>query len=205
MTRALTSQMVAAFKADACTPILFFHGVFSGGQHLRLWTGLGDITFDSQTWLGNGWFTGISGGDEADDISAQSLTVELSGIPESILGIILNAAQGALGEVFIGALDEDGALIPDPYLVFSGKMDTATIKESADGAYIDLTYETRLVDLDRANDFRYTQESQKIFWPNDRGFEYVVAANKITLFWGNKKKRNDRKRKRDKQKKKNTR
>jgi hypothetical protein len=197
--------MVAAFTADSCQPILFFHGVFAGGQNVRLWTGLGDITFDSQNWLGNGWFTGLSGGDESDDISAQNITIELSGIPESILAIVLNAAQGAPGDFYVGALDDDGALIPDPYLIFSGKMDTATIKESADGAYIDITYETKLVDLDRPKDFRYNQESQKIFWPNDKGFEYVVAANKINLFWGNKKKRNERRRKRDRQKKRNTR
>lgn len=196
--------MITALTAQTVFPVLFFYTTFQS-QAFRLWSGLGDITFDSVNWVGNGWLTGIKGGEEANDLSAQSITVELSGIPEQVIALILNANQGAPGDVYMGALSSAGALVASPYKIFSGKMDTATIKESADGSYVDITYETRLVDLDRAKEYRYSPEGQKIFYPFDRGFDYVVAANKINLFWGNKKKVNNRREKKKKQKKKNTR
>lgn len=204
MARDLSTDMLNAIVGQDLKPVLFYSAVFAGNS-VKLWTGLGDIIWDGSTWNGNGWFTGLQGNQESDDVSAPQVTVELAGIPPAILAFVLNANQGALGEFFLGMMDDNGDLIDEPYKFFSGKLDVPVIKESADGSRVEITYESALVDFDRAREYRYSQESQKIFYPTDKGFEYVVSANKITMFWGNKKKTTRKRERKNKQNKKNTR
>lgn len=193
MTRALSVPLKNELQANPTRPIFLYEGQFSAG-FLRLWTGLGDLTFDSQTYFGNGWLENISGGAEMDDGSAQELTVSLSGIPQDVVSTLLTAQQGLSGKVWIGAIDTTGALVNTPYLLFVGKLDVPTLDDSASSPKATISYESRLVDMDRAREFRFTTESQKIFYPLDKGFDYVRAAAKWDGFWGQTQRQVDKRR-----------
>src|SRR5207249_778166 len=100
---------------------------------LYLWTGFGNLSWNSQTWLGNGLFYGIDGGSETQNLDTSDLTVILSGVSSTILAEILgDQKQNAAGSVYIGFLDASGAVIADPYLDWSGKFSHAEIVESGD-------------------------------------------------------------------------
>lgn len=79
-------------------------------------------------------------------------------------------------------LDRD--LLGDPILLFDGRLDTGTIEDGGDRSAIILSYESRLIDLERARERRYTDEDQRIDYPEDAGFAYVAALQDQVFTWG---------------------
>jgi hypothetical protein len=114
------------------------------------------------------------------------VTFSLSGIPSEMISISLSQVEhNRPATVWLGALDlSTGALIADPYQLFTGFTDVPTIEEGGDTSTITLTAENKLIDLDRARTRRYTTEDQQIDDPTDLGFEFVPSLQDATVVWG---------------------
>jgi hypothetical protein len=69
-------------------------------------------------------------------------------------------------------------------MAFAGRLDVPTIMDGAERCEIQITYESRLIDLNRAREWRYTHESQQQISPGDRGFEYVAGLQEREIRWG---------------------
>lgn len=184
--RSLTAAMLAAIQAGTVRPVLFYQGQFSGGT-LRLWSGLGSITWNSLSWTGAGELLGVSPVQESGDLSALNFTVSLTGSLSSILSVALGemkAATGFPGKVWLGAFDSGGSLLADPFLCFSGRLDDGGIVDGADVCTISVAYESRLIDLERPRIRRYTDEDQKRDYAADQGFGLVTALQDAQIPWG---------------------
>jgi hypothetical protein len=59
-----------------------------------------------------------------------------------------------------------------------------TIDEGPETATIAVGAESRLIDLQRPRVRRYTHESQKSRFPNDKGFEFVNDLQDKKFAWG---------------------
>jgi hypothetical protein len=88
------------------------------------------------------------------------------------------------GKVWIGFFDSAGALIADPYLAFQGRFDVPDILDAGEQATISARYESRLADLDRPRERRYTDEDQSLDYPTDPGFEFVTRLPDKQVIWG---------------------
>jgi hypothetical protein len=77
-------------------------------------------------------------------------------------------------------------LIADPVLAASGRLDVPNLEDSEDTCSITITYEGRLIGLLQAREWRYTDESQQVLFPGDRGFEYVTTIQDKDIQWGTK-------------------
>ena len=164
-----------------------FEGVFATST-LRLWNGLGDLTWNSHTWLGNGWFQGIEEGGESIEVEALSMVVRLSGISSAVVSLLLgDQKQGGTGKLYIGFVDVDGVVIEDPYLWWQGGYSHSEMSEGPDLTSASLYYDSRLVDMDRPREGRWTHDSQQEIFSGDKGFEYVIAASNWSGQWGGKK------------------
>jgi hypothetical protein len=184
MSRDLTAALTTEFTASSFRPILFFEGEFDGG-FTRVWSGLGTIEWDSKSWTGVGYLGGISPIDESGDVRANGVAVSLSGIPSSLVSTALQSArQGLPGKIWIGALDSTGAVVADPYLAFHGRLDVPEIDDGGDTATITITYESRLIDLERPRERRYTAQDQRIDYSDDQGFDFVNSLQDKQLTWG---------------------
>lgn len=184
MSRGLTAGFIAEATAARCSPCLFFEGEFASAT-LRLWTGFGDISWNGQTWLGNGYFQDITDGEETSDVQATRIVVHLTGVPEAQVAFALTELlQNKPGKVWFGFIDEDGAVVADPYLMFEGKLDTGELVDTPEGGNLQITYESHAADLERPKANRYTNESQKRFYSDDKGFEFVARLKDLTLQWG---------------------
>ena len=116
------------------------------------------------------------------------LAVYYEGTPRTKLSML----QEALGDVLLGApakiwfgLMNGPALLGVPYLVFSGLVDKPSVHVGTDTLSITLALENRLLNLQRANQRRYTAADQKIYFPTDMAFNWVESLNDIALRWGN--------------------
>lgn len=184
MTRGLSPAYLTALADQVVRPVLFFEGEFPSGT-LRLWSGVGSVTWNAQTWTGAGSLLGIGEMEEASDVAAAGWAVTLSGVPLPLVALaITDARQGLPGRVWLGLLDASGAIIADPSLAAGGRLDVPQINDGADSCTITISYEGRLIDLGRAREYRYTHESQQLIAPGDRGFEYVAGLQDRQITWG---------------------
>jgi hypothetical protein len=159
----------------------------SGGD-VRIWTGIGDLTYDSEAYIGTGTLVGVSAVSERTDLSANGVTLSLSGVPSDLISTALGQMQqGRACTVWMDLLNiSTGAIINNPYELFAGFSDVTIITEQAETATITIQAENRLVDLERPRIRRYSDEDQKSDTANvaDIGFEFVPGLQDKVLKFG---------------------
>jgi hypothetical protein len=185
MARALTAAMLAAVQSGRVRPVLIAK-IGTAAADLRVWTGIGNLTFESEIYSGVGNFGGVSEIQETNELMAAGLTYTLSGVPSEIVSIALGQMRyGRPAVLWFGLIDETtNSLITDPYKMFSGLTDVPMIDEGFDTATISITAENRLIDLERPRVRRYTTEDQKLDDATDKGFEFVPGLQDAVITWG---------------------
>lgn len=183
MARDLTASVITQLQAASVEVGVLFEGEFASGW-VRLWSGVGTLSWDGKSWSGVGTLLGISGIDETNEIRASGLTVSLSGVPSDLLSAALgDARSGKTGRVYL-AFFSGGSIVADPILQFEGRLDVPAIEDGPDTATISISYESELIDLERARERRYTPEDQAIDFPGDLGFDYVASLQDAQITWG---------------------
>jgi len=198
MARDLTSGISTELAKQTLRPVFFVElqiveGSPPATSYLRMWSGVGDKEWDStgasppapQTWLGAGNLGSISPLTETSDGRAVGVRLTLSGIPASMLQDALTAVRvGLPGKVWFGALDESEAVIADPFLSFSGRVDVVSWALDGQSASISVNVESDLIRLQIPNELRWTHHEQQRLFPGDLGFEFVESLADVQLLWG---------------------
>lgn len=188
MSRGLSAGMQTEVQASTLRPFFLISVNFPSAP-LLLWDGYGDLIWSAATWLGNGWFQGFTDIREDNDINSKGVDILLSGVPQSLVSLILTEARHSVrGTIRIGMFDSSGAIIADPYLLFEGALSAPRIDESGETSQLTLTFEDDLIRLNRDKELRYTHESQQSIFSADLGFQYVAKLQDWNGFWGTKKK-----------------
>ena len=184
MSRTLSTEMQAVATAELVRPIYLVDMEFSSGS-IYLWSGMGDLTYNSNTYLGAGDLLSIGSIQETAELTANGATITLGGIKQSLLSLARDEPyQGRPLIIRLGAFDESGDLIASPVILFSGFMDVMTIADSGDTSTITVTVENKLIAFQRTAVRRYTAEDQKIEHPTDKGFEFVAKIQEKEIIWG---------------------
>lgn len=184
MTRSLGTDFTNALSADELNPFFAVELDFSGGA-ARLWGGYGNLTIDGETYIGSADFLRISEIDETSEVKATGINITLDGIPSTYISGALNEDyQGRDITVYFGTFDNTGAINNTPYIIFKGRMDIMSIQESGSTSTVNITGESRLIDLEIKRERRYTSEDQKIDYPNDKGLEFVADLQDKQVIWG---------------------
>ena len=183
MSRDLSAAVISEIDATELQPFLLFRGEFASGV-VRAWSGIGDLSWDGQTWVGTGSLLQVSDIEEAAETVANGIAVTLTGVPLELISVALGAVrQGRDGRIYLGFLS-NGAVVIDPVLVFQGKLDVPVIEEDGDTATIAIAYESRLIDLQKPRESRYTDKDQQRAFPGDLGMSFVPSLQEKTLNWG---------------------
>jgi hypothetical protein len=179
MARTIPSALLTAITARECQPYLAFEALLDGGA-LRLWTGVGSKTIGGNTYTGAGALIGVGEMAEVIDLTAQSLTVTLSGLASGILATALaEPYQGRVANIYVGERS-----VSDVMLAFSGYLDTMSPADDGTTSSITVTIESKLVDLQRPRIRRYTKESQKALYPTDTFFDWTADLADKQVPWG---------------------
>lgn len=189
MSRPLSTEMSDAVVADTVLPYLIVKIGTAAGD-VNVWSGIGDLVFDSgggeETYIGVGDFGGISAPQETTELKASGLTLSLSGIPSNIIALALNSMrQGEPGRIWMGLFDTTTNLsIDSPVEIFSGQTDIVEIDETGETSTVSVAVESRLIDLKRKRDRRYTSEDQQREHPSDLGFDLVPSLQEEEVLFG---------------------
>lgn len=181
MTRTIPSAVLNALDDDVISPFYAVELLFDSPNEIRLWTGVGNLTYESNTYTGTGSLLGISEVQEAGDLSVRGANITLSGMTSEVVSLALaEPYQGRVCNVYFGITSDTTALTE----VFSGYMDQMNIQEDPDTATIELTIENKLIDLERPRVARYTSAYQKSVYAGDLGLDFLEDLQDKEIVWG---------------------
>ena len=185
MARNITPDMDAELQKARKYP-LFLVKIQTNGGDLRAWTGYGNLTFNSEVYLGAGRFGGVGEIEESSNLQPNGTTFSLSGIPLSYVSIALGQIkQGLEAFLWLGFWNQaTKQYIDAPYQLFKGITNIAIINENRKNAKISIECENRLARLKIPKVFSYTTEDQKLIDPTDIGFFQVAELVERTFTFG---------------------
>lgn len=179
MSRTVPSSILTALSQSNVEVFYAVEILFDSGP-FRVWTGYGTRTIDGESYIGAGELLAISGMEEVADLSAKSITLTLSGAVTDLVSLALQEPyQRRVCRVLFGVVGST-----DFVQVFSGSLNQMTIEDSADTASISVLVDSKLVELDKASNRRYTAESQRSRYSTDSFFDYVAALQDTQVAWG---------------------
>jgi|TARA_R100000482_G_C5088385_1_gene129590 hypothetical protein len=186
MARSIGSNFSTQISSSSVRP--FYAVNFNYSTPLRLWTGHGNITIDSEIYTGSQSLMNIGQVNETAENKANGIAIGFSGIPTSLISSALTeTGQGISVEVYFGVLTTTSnaqAIVDTPYQIFAGFVDIVSIAEQGETAQITFTIENKLISLERPTELRYTDQDQKHFFPNDKGLEFVDDLQDKEIVWG---------------------
>lgn len=183
MPKSLSNEMKAELAKGIKSPVMLVSGQFDDGM-LYLWTGIGTLNWDGQNWIGAGELLGVSDLPDSASLEAQKITLQLRGVVYENLALALDqVTQGSPVKIWLGFIGQDGNLIADPFLAYTGAMDVPEISESGKTIDIGISIEGRIAQLARKKERRRTHEDQQIDYPGDMGLEYITGLQDMQVVW----------------------
>jgi hypothetical protein len=175
--------MVTPIQSNQIRPAFMADLAFAS-QTVHCWTGVGNIVYNGNTYIGVGSFGTIEKITEATDVQAYGTSIALSGIDPNIFNECMNDIQmGAPAAIYFALLDNNGQVYGTPYPAFVGTVDKPTVGMGTKEINITLALENKLSNLSRANMRRYTSADQQLYYPGDTCFNSVESLNDQALIW----------------------
>ncbi len=159
MPRGLDTRLQQGLNAGTIQPVFLALLTFRSGVRYVSSASF-PIAFNGNVFQGVGTLGQVGVVNESTSVKADGLTLTLSGIDPDILGESLTDIQPlAPAKVWFGLLS-GATLVGIPFCLFAGIVDKPSIDISAESATITLALETRMNNLNRPNQRRYTSADQ---------------------------------------------
>jgi hypothetical protein len=184
MTRPLNPSTSTALEGEFLCPALLVEVALSD-QMVRLTSLKRDVVWDGRTFLANGWLLPIQGIEQSTDVGNYGFDLALSGISGALISLILaNQDRGERGSIWLAFFNASSVLIGDPILLYRGLIDSCEIEDKLENPSASIKLENDLSRFDTSQNYRFADESHKVYYPDDRGFEYVESLEDWSGFWG---------------------
>ena len=180
MARALTAAMAAEIVTAGTRPFLLVALDFPSAA-LRLTTREGDVSFNGQVFLGDGVPLDVSAIEETTDAGPAGIAVSLAATAALRATVTTDFFQGRRAAVWLGFIDDAGAVVPAPAPIVGGFMEGADFDDDPARPSIGLRIENRLRDMTIARERRWSNEDQQVEFPGDTGLRYVEAIQDFAL------------------------
>lgn len=192
MTRTLPAAVATAIANNAAGTetlywaILLQLGLDSGTVYMH--SGVGDLSWNGQTWTGVGGMGTISGVPEDTGMSSTEIKVTLAhfaigALPDFIVEFDTNDPTKRPWEMHLAFFDEDH-VIKDVLTLDKGGIGGVIMSESEETGQIEVSLVNETARLERADGLRLTDQHQQSIWPGDKGLEFVTDTNLGDIPWG---------------------
>ena len=180
----LDSSIVNRLGADEQAIFIAVKAEFDSGD-VRVWSGVDDLTINSETYTGAGDLLAIGEIEEDIDLSSKGISISLSGMDTTVLNIALTESyQNRFVNIFLGYVMGGTNEVAGVVTLFKGRITTLTVNDNPAGATISIDAESRLIDLERPSNLRYTKESQNFLHSGDTGFNRIASIQDKEIIWG---------------------
>lgn len=185
MSRTVPAPFLTALGNGTVEPFFAVDLLFDSPNQLYLWTGIGNKTIGSNTYVGTGSLLTISESQETNDLTVNGIALTLSGVTTNLVSLALQEPyQNRQCKVYLG-LEGQSNLIE----IFSGRMDKMVIEDGPESSTISLQVEHKLVALERAAVQRYTEQSHKAIDSgnsSDTFFSFIADIQDKPITFGKK-------------------
>lgn len=171
---------------DVFYPVVLTYVDWPSGA-VRVHTGVGDITFNSQTWSGLGKYGRIELPDESLSLANNSARLTIAGTLTSLLGELGANPRNKTVEVYFGCVTEPSGntLVGTPFKIFSGYVDSVEFnlnkQESGDlNSEVSVMVGTGPPARAGAN-ITHSAEDQIKKYPGDTAGRHVINAIKKSI------------------------
>ena len=163
MRQGLDTGMQAAIAAGVIIPGILASLTFKSGVQ-NLWTGASPLVWNGDTFQGVGLLAGLAPIVEGTEVRADGTSVSLNGVDPTLYQDSLDDIQlGAPAKIWLACLAPNSlALMGSPYLLFAGLIDRPDFKIGGESISIQLALESRMTNLQRASNRRYTSADQRV-------------------------------------------
>lgn len=159
--RSLTPDTIAQLTSSVIRPIFLVSLAFAN-ETVYVWSGVGTLSWNGQSWLGIGDLGKISAISETTAVEAQGITLVLSGFDSNLLSeSMTQITTGGAATVYFGFLSATGTVIDNPIIAYSGMMDQSQIKMGTTTSTITIDVENKLTQLNRSRGGRYTDADNR--------------------------------------------
>lgn len=188
MTRPINAAALAAMKSESAEFVHLLEFTFSGGA-VRLNTGAQDLDWNGFTWEAVGGLLQFGGVQETSDMSSQGVDVQLSGVDQTVLSVLMtNAFRGRQAKIYRAHLDRATGLVVDsPLLLFQGlQLSPYTVEEDQASTGSTVQISTRLVGffgVDRVRGIVSNLASHQQYFNGDLFFQHTSALDTTNIYW----------------------
>jgi len=186
MARGLTSAVKTELATGVIDPVLLIELGFSTPVYLTnaSFDLTSSVSGSSRTYLSNGHLKNISGVNETNKPTKNTLALTLSGVDQTYISIALSE-NIINSDVYIyrGFLDTNNALIADPFLLFFGTIDEYKISDNTDTSNITLQITSHWGNFSKSSGRVTTDNSQQRFFSGDKGMEFAALTVR-DIKWG---------------------
>lgn len=184
MTRLVDSTNVTASQQMHVPYVLLADFDFVSG-HLRLCSWDRPYSFGGNTYLAAGSLAGIGEVTEGNGINSEQLEFTISGVDNSVLTTVLaEKYHGRDAILYLGYLNPvTYDLAATPEILWEGFMDTMSIKTDVNVSTVRLVCENRLLLWNKASEWKYTDEHQRLINASDTFFNLVSSIVNKTITW----------------------
>jgi hypothetical protein len=190
MPRSLPADLIASFEDDVLYPffaveLLFDEGTFTPvpvatstpvERVVRLWTGIGTLTYEQKQYFGAGNLLDISSIEETSEIAAKGASITLTGIPSETVSLALSEPyQGRICNIYFGTFAAQG----------SGNVGSKILKEDTDFILLEdgskITLDDRSTQLTQI--FAGYMDTMSIE-EGDKGLDFIEDMQDKQISWG---------------------
>ena len=180
----IDSATITQLTADVSEPFLAVKAEFDTDE-VRVWTGVDDLSLNSETYTGAGSLLTVSKIDETNELSSEGVAIGLSYMDATVLDHALTENyQNRPVTIFMGFTTGGTNNIKGYLTVFKGRMINMAINDTPDGATIMLSAENRLIDLATPRGYRYTHQAHDHLYSGDLGLQYIQKIQDKEITWG---------------------
>lgn len=182
--RDLTAGVITEVQKANVRAVHLYKGEFDAGDLLVTDAGH-DVDYSGDTYVASSLIS-HSGAPETKNILVNRTTVSLSGVDQTIIAIML--ADDFLyrpATIYLAFLNSAHVVIADPVVLITGLMDAPKIAHDPDSGTSTVTVDIvpRWADFGRRPGRHTNDAEQKLFFPGDKGFEFVTEIPR-KIYWG---------------------
>jgi len=125
-----------------------------------VWSGIGDLVFDGQTYGGVGQFGRISGVGGSKELGVRQVIFDLAGVPDEAAKQLNKDVRNRVARAWVAGLDRDGMKVNGaPWQIVDGLADYQDLPAADDGTVVvRLVINEPVFSIERAQDLAWTPE-----------------------------------------------
>jgi hypothetical protein len=181
VTRNLATNLLADL-GGVFNPVILVYVDWPGAP-VRVHNGVGNITFNSQTWVGLGKYGSISIPGEESSLVNSSATLTVSGTLATLLGELNTNPRNRDVDIYFGTVSEPSGntIVGTPTLIFSGYVDSVDFDLNRSDTGLESAVSVGVSSGPSARSgatINHTAEDQAFKFPGDTAGRQVINAIK---------------------------